>query len=251
MTPMTETDDSTVQRGSDTARALGKGVDWAVTAVLVLGGLLLGLLGFFLNAAVDRAEIAELVAEGTLQSAVLSDAELVDITYALAWWGGVGLAVVGLLLVVGGVAFVTFRRRIRTRRAELGVTGPDTTTNAIVGAIVTVVTSFVPISPVLGGLVAGYLQKGERMDGARVGGLSGLVVSAPIALLFVSLIIGLFGVSTEVGAGFGAGLVAVALAIAAIVAVLYMVVLSAIGGYIGVYLVDEREQAEDEQTPAA
>ena len=253
MTPMTDIDDSTVQGGeSETAATLGKGVDWLVTALLVLGGLLVATFGAFLNAAADRAEIAALVADGTIQSTVLSDAELVDISYALAWWGGVGLATVGLLLLVGGVVFFAYRRRERRRRAELGLAGPDTTTNAIVGAIVSVVTSFVPLSPVLGGLVAGYLQKGSRMDGARVGGLAGLVAAAPIALLFVSLIIGLFGVSTEVGAGFEAGLVAVALAVAAIVSALYLVVLSAIGGYFGVYLDERRGRpGEDDRTPAA
>lgn len=251
MTSMTEIDDSTVQGSEpDTAAALGRGVDWLVTGLLVLGGLLVAVFGFFLNVAADRAEIASLVADGTIQSTVLSDAELVDISYALAWWGGVGLATIGLLMLVGGVIFFAYRRRERQRRAERGVAGPDTTTNAIIGAIVGAVTSFVPLSPVLGGLVAGYLQKGTRMDGARVGGLAGLVTAVPITLLFISLIIGLFGVSTEVGAGFEAGLVAVALAVAAIVATLYLVVLSAIGGYFGVYL-DERREQSDEDDPAA
>ena len=248
MTAMTETDDSTVQRdGSETVAALGRSLDWFVTAVLVLGGLLVGSLGFLLNATANRAEIAELVAEGTIQSTVLSDPELVDITYAMAWWGGVGLAVVGLLMLVGGVAFFIYRRRERQRRTETGVAAPDTTTNAIVGAVVTSVTSFVPLSPILGGIVAGYLQRGERADGARVGGLSGLVAAVPIALLFVSLIIGLVGVSTEFGAGVEAGFVAIVLVVAAIVASLYLVALSAIGGYLGVYLYDERESTDDEQ----
>jgi hypothetical protein len=250
---MTEIDDSTVQGGErDTAATLGKGVDWLVTALLVLSGLVAAMLGGLLNAAADRGEIASLVAEGTIESATLSDAELVDITYALAWWGGVGLATVGLLMVVGGVVFFAYRRRERRRRAEIGVAGPDTTTNAIVGAIVSVVISFVPLSPVLGGLTAGYLQKGTRTEGARVGGLAGLVAAVPIVLLLLSLIIGLFGVSTEVGAGLEAGLVAVALVIAAIVSALYMVVLSAVGGYFGVYLDERRERSdEDDETATA
>jgi hypothetical protein len=250
---MSETDSSTVQGGeSETTAALGKGVDWLVTALLVLGGVLTVMLGFLLNAAADRAEIADLVADGTIQSTVLSDAELVDVTYALAWWGGVGFAAVGVVMILGGVGFVLYRRRARRRRAETGTTGPDTTTNAIIGAIVSVVTSFVPLSPVLGGLIAGYLQKGSRTEGARVGGLAGLVAAVPIALLFLSLVVGLFGASTEVGAGFEAGLVGVGFAIAAIVAALYLVVLSAVGGYFGVYLSERREQpGEEEQTPAA
>lgn len=245
---MTETDDSAVQPGnSDTTEVLGKGVDWAVSAFLVLGGLFLTLGGGFLNAAANRTTIAELVAEGTIQSTVLSDPELVDVSYALAWWGGVGLAVVGLLMLVGGVAFFFYRRRVRRRHTEVGVAGPDTTTNAIVGAVVTLVASFVPLSPILGGIVAGYLQRGERTAGARVGGLAGLVAAVPIVLLFVSLIVGLVGVSTEFGAGVEASFITAVLAVGALISVLYLIALSAIGGYLGVYLYDERGSVDDEQ----
>jgi hypothetical protein len=163
--------------------------------------------------------------------------------------GGVGIGVVGVLMVLGGVAFFGYRRRERARRAELGASGPETTTNAIVGAIVSLVISFVPLSPVLGGLTAGYLQQGTRIDGARVGGLAGVVAAVPIVLVFVSLVIGLFGVATEVGAGFEAGLVALTLAVAAIVAALYMVVLSAVGGYFGVYLSEDRGRSGEDEGP--
>lgn len=256
---MAETDDATGgdrtgRRRDGTERGetrLGKGVDWLVTGLLVLAGLLGVLLGVFLNAAADRDEIVRLVAEGTVESTVLTDAELVDVTYALVWWGGVGVAVTGLLLVVGGVAFMGYRRRVRRRRAETGVTGPDATTNAIVGAIVTIVTSFVPLSPILGGIVAGYLQKGERMDGVRVGGLSGLVVSLPLVFLFAFLVGGLFVVSSEVGTGVEVVTVAVGFGIGLLVAVLFVVVLSAIGGYVGSYLAGRGGASEERQPPLA
>lgn len=231
---MTETDDTTVQdRSGD---VLSKGIDWVVTAVLVLGGLLVGLGGLFVNGLANRADIARLVADGTIESGALSDAELVDVTYALAWWGGAGLAAIGLLLVLGGIVYLLYRRRVRARRAEMGITGPDTTTNAIVGAVVTVVTAFVPLSPILGGAVAGYLQDSDRADGAKVGGLSGLVASLPIVLLFTFVVGGLLVVSTELSFGIGGGLVALVLLIALFVTVLYTIGLSALGGYIGVYL---------------
>jgi hypothetical protein len=248
---MSETDTPSVGDGSTETQVLSKGVDWLVTAILVLGGLLLGLLGLLFNSVADRAEIARLVAEGTIESTVLSDAELVDATYAVVWWGGLGLAVMGALLVVGGIGFFAYRRRTRRRRAELGITGPDTTTNAIVGAVVTVLTSFIPFSPILGGAIAGYLEGGSRMNGARAGGLSGAVASLPIVLLFVFLIGGLVIASAEVSFVVGAGVVALILAISMLVAVTYMVLLSAVGGYIGVYLSDERAQTGDDHSPSA
>jgi hypothetical protein len=234
---MSETDDAAVQGGrGETTQVLGKTVDWVVTAVLVLGGLLFGLVGVFLTAVTNRAEIARLVADGTVQSTMLSDAELVDVTYALGWWGGLGLAVMGVLLVAGGVAFLAYRRRIRQRREEMGVTEPDTATNAIVGAVVSVVGGFIPLSPLLGGAVAGYLERADRTAGARVGGFSGLVASVPIFVLFAFLIGGLFVVSAEISVGIGAGVVALTLAAALLVAVAYMVLLGAVGGYVGAYL---------------
>jgi hypothetical protein len=231
-------------------QTLSAAVDWLVAGALVVAGLLAGLVGISLNAAVDRAELARLVADGTIESGTFSDAELVDVMYALAWWGGLGLAVMGLLFVGGAIAFLFYRRRTRKRRAERGVTSPDTATNAIVGAVVTVVTSFVPFSPVLGGAVAGYLQGGERMQGARVGGLSGLVASLPVVVLFVFLVGGLLVVSAQVSAGIGAGVVAALAAIALAIAVVYTVVLSALGGYVGVYVSGQRSTASDDHSPS-
>ena len=244
MTEMSGTDDTAVQgsRG-ETTQVLGRTVDWVVTALLVLGGMLFGLVGVFLNSVTNRAEIARLVADGTIESTVLSDAELVDVTYAMAWWGGLGLAVMGAVLVVGGVGFLAYRRRVRRRREETDVTTPDTTTNAIVGAVVSVVGGFIPFSPILGGAVAGYLERGDRTAGARVGGLSGLVASVPIFVLFAFLIGGLFVVSAEISFGLGAASVALVLAIALFVAVVYMVLLGAVGGYIGAYLNEDRTTA--------
>jgi hypothetical protein len=238
------------EHNGEGTRTLSTAVDWLVAGVLVLAGLLAALVGVGLNTTVDRAELARLVADGTIESGVLSDAELVDVAYALAWWGGLGVAVMGLLFVGGAVAFLFYRRRTRRRRAERGITSPDTATNAIVGAVVTVVTSFVPFSPVLGGAVAGYLEGGERMGGARAGGLSGLVASLPVVVLFVFLVGSLFVVSAQVSVGIGAGVVALLAAVALAIAVLYTVVLSALGGYIGVYVGERRSTGSDDYPPS-
>ena len=218
-------------------------VDWAVTIVTVLTGLLFAVGGVVLYSAADRSWIAAAVAEGTVQSNGLTDAQLVDALYGLAWWGGIGLAVTGLLFVVAGVAFMTYRTRWHRRRAETGEAGPDTTTNAVIGAVVTVVTSFVPFSPVLGGAVAGYLGRGDGSNGLRVGAYSGLVTAVPVIVIFAFLIGGAAVVGAEVGVGLGAVAVALVLLFALVVTVLTVVGLSALGGYLGVELGDRGRSA--------
>jgi len=52
----------------------------------------------------------------------------------------------------------------------------DTLANALLGAVVTVVVSpFVPFAPIFGGLLAGYLQGGDREDGLWIGTVSGAI----------------------------------------------------------------------------
>lgn len=114
--------------------------------------------------------------------------------------------------------------------------------DALVGAVATVVLSFVPFSPVLGGIVAGYLH---RDRGPRVGGLSGLFASVPLVVLIVlALVVMGFGIvvppgtdGTVVLVGFLLFVVLVALLVAA-----FNVVLGAVGGVLGVALVERAER---------
>ncbi|RXK49552.1 hypothetical protein EAF64_10075 [Halorientalis pallida] len=129
-----------------------------------------------------------------------------------------------------------YRTRWHRRRAESGEAGPDTTTNAVIGAVVTVVTSFVPFSPVLGGAVAGYLGRADGSTGVRVGAYSGLVTAIPVIVLFAFLIGGAAVVGAEIGVGLGAVAIALVLMFALLVTVLTVVGLSALGGYLGVEL---------------
>lgn len=103
----------------------------------------------------------------------------------------------------------------------------STLLNAIVGAIVTVLTSFVPLSPILGGGVAAYLEGGDRGDAILVGALAGLIAWIPLTpLLFLGLLIAPFDFGiTFVLILFGLGFVA-----------LYLVGLSALGGFIAAYI---------------
>ena len=104
-----------------------------------------------------------------------------------------------------------------------------TVLNAIIGAVATVVLSFTSFSPVLGGMVAGYLE-GEH--GVRIGAISGLFAAIPISLVglagLVAVAVGWFGLRAALLA-----LLALPFAVALVVG------LSAFGGYLGVYVREE------------
>ena len=105
--------------------------------------------------------------------------------------------------------------------------------NALLGAAVSVVLSFLPFSPVVGGAVAGYL---EGSDGARLGALAGVFAAIPMFGLFF-----LVGGALFAFLGFGEaalGSLAVAFAVVLLVAA-YSLALSTVGGMLGVYLRDE------------
>jgi len=114
----------------------------------------------------------------------------------------------------------------------------DTLVNAVIGAIVTVVFTVLPFSPVLGGAVAGYLQKGDRSEGLRVGTYAGLIATIPVVLFIM-----LFGSLFFLGAFF-APRAAIGLFVVFFIfgfALLYTVGLSALGGYLGGYLATEAD----------
>ena len=112
----------------------------------------------------------------------------------------------------------------------------DTLANAVIGGIASILLAFVPFSPVLGGVVAGYLQGGDRGTGLRVGAYAGVVAAIPLVLflLFGSLLAGvvlagdaLLGVGTVFGFGFF---------VLIVVGGLYTVALGAVGGWLGNYV---------------
>lgn len=207
-------------------------VDWLVAAVLALLGAVLAVGGSSLFFLADRAAIADLVAEGTLRSDVLTDAALVDATYATLWWSGVGLLVTGVALVVAAAGYLAYRRREERRlnRTESG--RRSVPTNATVGAVAAIVFGFVPFSPVLGGAVSGYLQRGSRDDVLAAGGLSGLLSTLPLVVVFLFLAVGLVVGTADALAG-GALLVAVVVLLALLFSVLFTVGLGVLGGYVG------------------
>lgn len=115
------------------------------------------------------------------------------------------------------------------------IVGDSTLLIAIAGAIASIVTSMIPFSPVLGGILCGWLVQDDEQRGAVVGGLSGLIISLPFAV-FILPVLGLGLLS-----GSGEGIFAmIFIAFLLVVALLYTAGISAVGGFIGVRLYQDR-----------
>ncbi len=104
--------------------------------------------------------------------------------------------------------------------------------NAILGAVVGILLSFIPFAPLLGGGVAAYLQGGTPSNGLRMGLIAGLIMLIPylFAAMFVMLV--MMGMIAQ--SAFGV-IVLGALAFGSV----YTVGLSVVGGYLGVYVRQE------------
>lgn len=130
---------------------------------------------------------------------------------------------------------------------------PKTLVNAVIGAVVTLVTSFIPFSPVIGGGVAGYLQKRGHREGARVGAIAGLIAAIPIALLVVVLFVFMGAIIVTPGQNIlRAQIVFLLVLVAAVVVSTGIVVgLSAIGGFAGGYVPESRAKKAEADDPTA
>lgn len=210
---------------------LSQSVDWFVSLLLALVGGILVYGGVILYAATDRATLARWVADGRLMSDVLSDAELIEVTSALGVGGGIGIAITGGMLVVAGVAFHRIERRARRQFEATGTVAPNVVGSAILGAFVTIVTSFLVVSPVIGGAVASYVDRQRNGSGYKAASLSGVFAAVPVVVLF-----GVIIAAVAVGSPRLAPLVGGVF----LVAVAAIVGLSTLGGYISTSLAREQ-----------
>jgi hypothetical protein len=128
------------------------------------------------------------------------------------------------------------RRRDRSRGSTL--------TNAFVGAVVTVVLSFIPFSPVLGGAVAAYLQKGDSDESIKVGAISGVIAAAPLILLITFGLGFLSLLPLAEGEPVATGFFWVIILISVGLILLYSVGSSAVGGFVGHVFVEREDRRQ-------
>ncbi len=208
---------------------------WVASGLVAVVGLLLALGSTLLFNAADRATITRMVRSGQVQTEGLTEAQAVELIVAMAQWSGIALLVTGAIFLVAGVGFAYWYRKRRGAAGDDGVihTGWSLAT---LGAFVTILLSFLPVSPAIGGGVAGYYGGTSTGQGAKLGAVSGLLAAIPLALG-----LGIFAVGLVLGMPSNMlvdarGIVAVSMAVAVLFTVAVSVGLSALGGVIGVYL---------------
>ena len=209
---------------ANTAIAFGRPVDWAIGAILGIAGTLIVLGGTSLYYSVNRTDVTDYVHSSEFQSEVLTDGEAIDALVALGQWSGIGLLFAGALLVLLGIALVIGHRQARNERHStphwiLGVAG----------ALISSLLSFIPLSPILGGAVAGYLNPNPESSGLGIGTTAGVFGSLPLLVVIIFTSVGLIlSAPSETAAA-----VVTAVSIVLLLILPYFVGLSAIGGYLG------------------
>lgn len=208
--------------------AFRRAVDGIVSISLVLLGVIAMVGGVGVARRADRTELTRLVEEEILQSDVLSDELFVEVVYNGLVWGGYGLFAAGAVILFTGLLLAIYRISLDRKGEPTPGPAPFTASNALAGAVVSIVTSSIPFSVVIGGLAAGYLQQGDSWAGLRVGLLSGLFLAVPLFIVLGAIIAGVVA----------AGLLVIGLLLffGMLFSLLYAIILSALGGYVGGYL---------------
>lgn len=109
--------------------------------------------------------------------------------------------------------------------------------NGLVGGVVAVLLSFLPLSTVLGGGIAGYLDRPTGRRGAGAGAIAGVVAFLPY--LLVGLFLTMSPSVTLPGPELGVAPVVIIASVTSF-ALLYAVGLSVLGSLLGGYIYDKR-----------
>lgn len=232
-----------VEERRQRARRFPLFVDWLLGGIVVLTGLTAMVGGGMLRLLVDRSVLVEGIDAGeitvTLGTTDLSDAETLEVTEAVVRWTEIGLLVTGALLVLFGLAYILVRHRAH-RRATADEPASSYGTVAVIGAVFTAVLSFIPISPVFGGAIAGYLERTSSGRSVSVGALAGLLPALLTVAVTLFVLGGLVAGLLAVGEGTWAIVVGAVLVLAALFVAIVSAVLGALGGYVGGRLADRR-----------
>lgn len=239
-TPPDGTNQPTVSR---TDEPLPEVIDWILGVLVVLGGLgsLVG--GSALTFLVDRDLLAEAIEDEAVTVTVgttdLTDAEAVDVADAVTSWVGIGLLVTGFATVLFGVGYVILRHRAHARYQR---GGPITSygAHAVLGGVATSVLSFLPFSPVIGGGLAGYLERSESDRTISVGTIAGLLPMVPVVVILLFVLVGVVSGLLAVEQGGAAVVGGAGIFFALMVVATVGATLGALGGYLGGRLAEER-----------
>lgn len=227
-------------------------VDWLVAAIIGLGGFLAVLGGSAMAFLVDREMIDETIEREDVTVEVffreLTDADASAVADALVSWLGVGLLVVGAGMVLFAVGYIMHRHRTRRRYPNDTQSIPSYGTFALLGALVSIILSFIPFATVLGGAVAGYLERVNSRRTTSVGALAGIIPVVPIIVLMLFVLAGIADGMLEVGEPDLAWFVAAVVVFAGLFALIVAGGLGAIGGYIGGWLAERGEEREPPTT---
>jgi len=227
----------TVTTTAATPRAVPRLAVWAVSILGALLGVLLALGGAALAAVVDRTAIASVIRADGVHVDGMSEAQAIELGATLSWWIGIGLVVTGALFVPAATGYLVLERR----RSGTATANPASTASlALFGAFVSVLTSFLPGSPLLGGGLAGYFGGGTRLAGAKVGTLSGLVAVIPMVLLGGAVAIGVTVGAPASGAFADEALLLLVVGGSTLFSVLVTVALAGAGGTLGSYFAADR-----------
>jgi hypothetical protein len=113
----------------------------------------------------------------------------------------------------------------------------DTLANALIGGAVAIFLSFLPLSPVLGGAVAGTSRAASGTTASASGAIAGAVAFLPIVGIGVLVLgVGTFYVGSGSPFALGVGGLLLLLLFGLVVAGLYTVGLGALGGWLGNYV---------------
>ncbi|WP_336037185.1 DUF5518 domain-containing protein [Halobacterium yunchengense] len=234
--PVEDAPGGTVDDRSRSRYPLPAFVDWLAAAVVAVAGLATVLGGVVLTFLVDRDAVAAGVESGELQVVFfereLADPEAVEFTLAVASWSGLGLLVTGVALCLFAVGYLAVRQRAHSS-AEGGRAPGTLRSHAVVGAVTAAVLSFLPVSPAVGGGVAGYLEAHESARATSAGALSGLLLVLPVVVELAFLGVGLFAGAAAVDASDVGVVASVVVAFAVVVVAVVSVGLGAVGGFVG------------------